>query len=233
MRKGWTNCPNSAASGRDPGSAATAAASARLGRGRRVELGVAPGAYEVRLEVQKRSLLAKTDLTAGGTVALGGAVVVAYAGASGLWLEGSSVRMLLSCLGFALCVQVACNFANDLGDSLRGADTAARVGPRRAVSAGDISPSAMRRGIWIACLLALFLGAPVALLSPWLLFAGLLAIACAPPEMPNGTCNGISRGVTVHARINVGEVMKRKSLANLPVMQERARRDPVHGFKRA
>ena len=39
-------------------------------RGRRVELGVEPGVYEVRLEIQKRSLLAKTDLTAGGTVAL-------------------------------------------------------------------------------------------------------------------------------------------------------------------
>jgi Caspase domain len=39
-------------------------------RGRRVELGVEPGVYEVRLEIQKRSLLAKTDLTGGGTVAL-------------------------------------------------------------------------------------------------------------------------------------------------------------------
>jgi len=39
-------------------------------RGRRVELGVEPGVYEVRLEIQKRSLLAKTDLTVGGTVAL-------------------------------------------------------------------------------------------------------------------------------------------------------------------
>jgi 1,4-dihydroxy-2-naphthoate octaprenyltransferase len=37
----------------------------------------------------------------------------------------------------------------------------------------------MRRGIWIACILALVLGAPVALLSPWLLLAGFLAIACA------------------------------------------------------
>ncbi|MDP4860476.1 MAG: prenyltransferase, partial [Opitutales bacterium] len=49
----------------------------------------------------------------------------------------------------------------------------------RAVSAGDITPAAMRRGIWIACLLALVLGAPVASLSPWLLLAGFLAIACA------------------------------------------------------
>ena len=112
-------------------------------------------------------------------IALGGAVVVAYSGAPGLWAHQVFVLTLLSCLGFALCVQVACNFANDLGDSLRGADTAARVGPRRAVSAGDISPAAMRRGIWIACGLALVLGAPVALLSPWLLLAGFLAIACA------------------------------------------------------
>ena len=121
----------------------------------------------------------KTLVAAVAPIALGGAVVVAYAGASGLWADQVFILTLLSCLGFALCVQVACNFANDLGDSLRGADTAARVGPRRAVSAGDISPAAMRRGIWIACILALVLGAPVALLSPWLLLAGFLAIACA------------------------------------------------------
>ena len=121
----------------------------------------------------------KTLVAAVAPIALGGAVVVAYAGASGLWLYRPFILTLLSCLGFALCVQVACNFANDLGDSYTGADTAERVGPRRAVSAGDISPVAMRRGIWVACLLALILGAPVASLSPWLLLAGLLAIACA------------------------------------------------------
>ena len=121
----------------------------------------------------------KTLVAAVAPVALGGAVVVAYSGVPGLWVERFFVIILLSCLGFALCVQVACNFANDLGDALRGPDTSARVGPRRAVSAGDISPAAMRRGIWVACVLALVLGAPVALFSPWLLLAGLLAIACA------------------------------------------------------
>ena len=121
----------------------------------------------------------KTLVAAVAPIALGGAVVVAYAGAAGLWVAPSFILILLSCLGFAFSVQVACNFANDLGDSQRGADTEARIGPRRAVSAGDISPSAMRRGIWVACLLALVLGAPVASLSPWLLLAGFLAIACA------------------------------------------------------
>lgn len=119
----------------------------------------------------------KTLVAAVAPIALGGAVVVANACESDRWAD--PIFILLSCLGFALCVQVACNFANDLGDSLRGADTAARVGPRRAVSAGDITPAAMRRGIWIAVFLALVLGLPVALISPWLLLAGLLAIACA------------------------------------------------------
>jgi 1,4-dihydroxy-2-naphthoate octaprenyltransferase len=119
----------------------------------------------------------KTLVAAVAPIALGGAVFAAYGkGASAV---GVDMLVLSSCLGFALCVQVACNFANDLGDSLRGADTSARVGPRRAVSSGDISPGAMQCGIWIACLLALVLGAPVAILSPWLFLAGLLAIACA------------------------------------------------------
>jgi 1,4-dihydroxy-2-naphthoate octaprenyltransferase len=121
----------------------------------------------------------KTLVAAIAPIALGGAVFFAYARSPDLRLDLAFKIILLSCLGFALCVQVACNFANDLGDSLRGADTAARVGPRRAVSSGDIAPASMRRGIWIACVLALVLGAPVALLSPWLLLAGFLAIACA------------------------------------------------------
>jgi 1,4-dihydroxy-2-naphthoate octaprenyltransferase len=119
----------------------------------------------------------KTLVAAVAPIALGGAVFAAYG--QDPTTTGAHLLVLSSCLGFALCVQVACNFANDLGDSLRGADTSARIGPRRAVSSGDISPAAMQRGIWIACILALMLGAPVALLSPWLLLAGLLAIACA------------------------------------------------------
>ena len=119
----------------------------------------------------------KTLVAAVAPIALGGAVFAAYG--QDPKTAGAHLLVLSSCLGFALCVQVACNFANDLGDSLRGADTSARIGPRRAVSSGDISPVAMRRGIWIACILALILGAPVASLSPWLLLAGFLAIACA------------------------------------------------------
>ncbi len=118
----------------------------------------------------------KTLVAAAVPVAVGGAVIWAY----GEEVNGLSLCLVLAyCLAFALCVQVACNFANDLGDTLRGADTSARVGPRRAVANGDITPAQMQRGIWIACVLALVVGSPVGLLSPWLALAGVLAIACA------------------------------------------------------
>jgi 1,4-dihydroxy-2-naphthoate octaprenyltransferase len=118
----------------------------------------------------------KTLVAAAVPVAVGGAVVWSY----GELVSGVALGLVLSfSLGFALCVQVACNFANDLGDTLRGADTSARIGPRRAVASGDISPAQMKVGIWVACLVALVVGSPVGLLSPWLALAGVLAIACA------------------------------------------------------
>ena len=49
-----------------------------------------------------------------------------------------SLAPALLCLGFALLVQIGTNFANDYYDFVKGADTAARVGPRRAVAAGLI-----------------------------------------------------------------------------------------------
>jgi 1,4-dihydroxy-2-naphthoate octaprenyltransferase len=118
----------------------------------------------------------KTLVAAAVPVAVGGAVVWSY----GELVSGVALGLVLSfSLAFALCVQVACNFANDLGDTLRGADTSARIGPRRAVANGDITPAQMKVGIWVACLLALVVGSPVGLLSPWLALAGVLAIACA------------------------------------------------------
>ena len=48
------------------------------------------------------------------------------------------------CLVFALLVQIGTNFANDYLDSIKGTDTDARLGPRRAVAAGLISAFAMK-----------------------------------------------------------------------------------------
>ena len=50
----------------------------------------------------------------------------------------------LVCLAFALLVQIGTNFANDYFDFVQGADTGARVGPKRAVASGWVSASTMR-----------------------------------------------------------------------------------------
>ena len=51
------------------------------------------------------------------------------------------------CFVFALLVQIGTNFANDYLDGIKGTDTDARLGPRRAVAAGLVSASAMK---WVA-----------------------------------------------------------------------------------
>lgn len=83
------------------------------------------------------------------------------------------------CLGFALLVQIGTNFANDYYDFVRGADTATRVGPRRAVAAGLVAPATMR-GVMIATFAAAFLIGLglVAWGGPWLLAIGAASILC-------------------------------------------------------
>ena len=48
------------------------------------------------------------------------------------------------CLAFALLVQIGTNFANDYLDGIKGTDTDARLGPRRAVAAGLVLASTMK-----------------------------------------------------------------------------------------
>jgi len=62
------------------------------------------------------------------------------------------------CLAFALLVQIGTNFANDYFDFVQGADTAERVGPRRAVAAGLISPRAMLVATWLVLAVAFAVG---------------------------------------------------------------------------
>lgn len=83
------------------------------------------------------------------------------------------------CLGFALLVQIGTNFANDYYDFIKGADTAARVGPKRAVAAGWVAPRVMR-GAMIGVFTAAFvcgLGL-LAWSGPWLLVIGVASILC-------------------------------------------------------
>src|SRR5437763_17114178 len=62
------------------------------------------------------------------------------------------------CLGFALLVQIGTNIANDYYDFVHGAETPARVGPRRAVAAGLIAPKVMRAAVWFVFATAFLVG---------------------------------------------------------------------------
>ena len=51
----------------------------------------------------------------------------------------------LLCFAFAVLAQVVSNFANEYYDFLRGTDKKGRVGPRRGVTEGDITPGLLLR----------------------------------------------------------------------------------------
>ena len=85
----------------------------------------------------------------------------------------------LICLAFALLIQIGTNFANDYFDFRHGADTAERIGPRRAVAAGWVTPAAMQRAMGGVFGAAFLVG--LALLAWggwWLLGIGVACIGC-------------------------------------------------------
>ena len=81
------------------------------------------------------------------------------------------------CLVFAVLAQIASNFANEYFDYRDGLDRKGRVGPRRGVTEGDISPQAMLRAaigtLFVAALLGLGL---IYWGGWWLIAAGVLIV---------------------------------------------------------
>ncbi len=84
------------------------------------------------------------------------------------------------CLAFGLLVQVGTNFANDYYDFVQGADTPARVGPRRAVAAGLIAPGTMRAAMGLVLGAAFAVGLLLVAVRGWVLLpVGVASIVCA------------------------------------------------------
>jgi 1,4-dihydroxy-2-naphthoate octaprenyltransferase len=80
----------------------------------------------------------------------------------------------------ALAIQVGVNYANDLADARRGADTEHRIGPTRAVAAGLLSEAEMRRGIAVAFGAAAIAGLYLIYLGGWvILVIGVVSIVAA------------------------------------------------------
>lgn len=67
---------------------------------------------------------------------------------------------LFTTIGF----QIISNFANDYGDGLKGTDNEDRVGPKRALQSGEISPKAMKNAIIVTGFISI-------VLALWLIFA--------------------------------------------------------------
>ena len=124
------------------------------------------------LKVWLEATRPKTLAAAVAPVLLGTALAYAHGGVN---LAAAGI-----CLAFALLIQIGTNFANDYLDGIRGTDTEARLGPQRAVAAGLITPTVMRR----ATVAVLAVGFCVGLgLIPyggwWLLMVGVASVACA------------------------------------------------------
>ncbi len=98
------------------------------------------------------------------------------AGAAGVFRWDALVVILFS----ALAIQVGVNFANDLADAQKGADTETRIGPPRAVATGLLSAEHMKRGIVIAFGLAAIAGVYLIWLAGWVILAiGVISIIAA------------------------------------------------------
>jgi 1,4-dihydroxy-2-naphthoate polyprenyltransferase len=86
----------------------------------------------------------------------------------------------LAALVVALAVQVGVNFANDYFDGIKGIDSPARIGPRRAVASGMVSAAAMRIAMSIAFGIAAIAGGMLAAAAGWeLLLVGAASIVAA------------------------------------------------------
>jgi 1,4-dihydroxy-2-naphthoate octaprenyltransferase len=80
----------------------------------------------------------------------------------------------------ALAIQIGVNYANDLADAQKGADTEARIGPRRAVASGVISETDMKKGIATAFGIAALSGVYLIWYAGWpILVIGVVSIIAA------------------------------------------------------
>ncbi len=86
----------------------------------------------------------------------------------------------LAALAGALLLQVGANFANDVFDFKKGADTSDRLGPPRATQMGLLSPGQMLAAMWLVFALAMLIGVYLVYVGGWPIVAvGLASIAAA------------------------------------------------------
>lgn len=72
--------------------------------------------------------------------------------------SGFQTKVTVLAIVTALFIQIFSNFANDYGDSQKGTDNQHRVGPKRTVQSGEISPKQMKVGMVVLIVLSLATG---------------------------------------------------------------------------
>lgn len=122
-----------------------------------------------RLAIWIQAARPKTLWTSVAPVLVG----TALAYRDGVFLAPVAIAALLG----ALALQIAANFANDLYDFERGADTEDRTGPLRVTQAGLVSPLAMRMALTAAIAFAFLVGVYLVVHAGWPVIAiGLSSI---------------------------------------------------------
>lgn len=109
---------------------------------------------------------------------LAAAIVPVVVGGAAATADGAfGWRAFILAMVGALAIQIAANFANDVSDANRGADPDDRIGPRRMVASGLISPRRMWMATWVAIAVATACGIGLALLvGPLVLLIGVASI---------------------------------------------------------
>jgi len=72
--------------------------------------------------------------------------------------KGFNLTVTVLAIVTALFIQIFSNFANDYGDSQKGTDNQHRVGPKRTVQSGEITPKQMKFGMIVLIILSLATG---------------------------------------------------------------------------
>ena len=86
----------------------------------------------------------------------------------------------LAALLAAILLQIGANLANDVFDFHKGADAVQRLGPTRVTQSGLLTPTQVRRGMWVVFGMAALLGGYLALVAGWpVVLIGLASIAAA------------------------------------------------------
>lgn len=95
-------------------------------------------------------------------LSLSGIIMGSFAAyANGYWNKWIFVLAMLT----TLFLQVLSNFANDLGDSYKGADNEGRIGPKRAIQSGVVSQMSMTIAVIIMSLCALGTAVPLIIIG--------------------------------------------------------------------